>query len=114
MKGVYLLWYGYYQTIPKLHRYSLGIKIDDLFVEIMEGIAVASFLPRTEKQPWIRLVIRKVDTLKILILVLWETKSIDNNKFIMVSEKMDEIGKMLGGWNGQLLKQNSPTKAGEK
>jgi len=28
--------------------------------------------------------------------------------------KLDEAGKMLGGWNGQLAKQNSPAKAGEK
>jgi hypothetical protein len=27
---------------------------------------------------------------------------------------MNEIGKMLGGWFGQLTKQNSPAKAGEK
>jgi len=47
-------------------------------------------------------------------MVLWETKSIDNKKYIALSVKIDEIGKMLGGWNGQLSKQNSPTKAGEK
>ena len=28
--------------------------------------------------------------------------------------KLDEIGKNLGGWIGQLTKQNSPAKAGEK
>ncbi len=45
--------------------------------------------------------------------MLWETKSIDNKKYIALSVKIDEIGKMLGGWNGQLQKQNSPGK-GEK
>jgi hypothetical protein len=41
-------------------------------------------------------------------MVLWETKSIDNKKYIALSLQLDEIGKMLGGWNGQLSKQNSP------
>jgi len=41
--------------------------------------------------------------------MLWETKSLDNNKYLIISEKIDEIGRMLGGWNGQLIKQNSST-----
>jgi len=102
-----VLWYGFYQTIPKTHRYSLGGKIDALFVEIMEAIASATFLSKTEKQPWVRLSIRKLDTLKVLLLVLWETKSLDIKKYAVLSLPLEEIGKMLGGWNGQLTKQNS-------
>jgi hypothetical protein len=108
--GAYLLWYSYYQILPKTHRYSLGRKVDALFSEIIEGIASAGFLPREEKQPYVRLAIRKVDTLKIFLMILWETKSLDNNKYIALSVKVDEIGKMLGGWYGQLRKQNSPNK----
>ncbi|MBI2099360.1 four helix bundle protein [Candidatus Uhrbacteria bacterium] len=114
IKDAYLLWYGYYQTIPKTHRHSLGRRVDAFFVEIMEAIATASFLAREEKQPYVRLAIRKVDTLKLFLMMLWETKSLDNKKYISFSIKIDEIGKMLGGWNGQLGKQNSPAKTGEK
>lgn len=115
MKEVYLLWYGYYQALPKAHRHSLGQKIDTLFVEIIEAIAVASFLSREEKHPWVRLAVRKMDTLKILLMVLWETKSLDSKQYIALSVKLDETGRMLGGWSGQLAKQNSPnTKSGEK
>ena len=76
---------------------------------MIETIAIASFLTKTEKLPYVRIAIRKVDTLKILLMVLWETKSIDNKKYLALSVKVEEIGKMLGGWNGQLQKQNSPT-----
>lgn len=71
---------------------------------------MATFLPKEEKLPWIRLAIRKLDTLKIMFLVLWETKSIDNKKYIALSTQLEEIGKMLGGWQGQIAKQNSPAK----
>lgn len=77
-------------------------------MEIIEALATASFLAREEKLPYVRMSIRKVDTLKVFLIMLWETKSIDNKKYITLSEKIDEIGKMLGGWNGQLQKQNSP------
>jgi len=115
VKNAYILWFGYYQALPKLHRHTLGQRIDTLFIEIIESIATATFLARHDKQPYVRLAIRKTDALKILLMILWETKSLDNKKYIALSEKMDEIGRMLGGWNGQLTKQNSPdTKSGEK
>lgn len=113
-KDAYLLWYEFYQTIPKTHRHSLGQKIDILFTEIIEAIATASFLAREEKLPFVRLAIKKTDTLKVFLMILWETKSLDDKKYISLSLKIDEIGKMLGGWSGQLIKQNSPVKAGEK
>jgi hypothetical protein len=73
-------------------------------VEIIEAIAIASFLSKAEKTPYVRIAIRKVDTLKVLLMVLWETKSLDNKKYLALSLKLDEVGKMLGGWNGQLAK----------
>jgi hypothetical protein len=115
LKTAYILWHGYHQALPKDQRYSLGQRIDCLFIETIESIAIAAFLSQTEKAPYVRLAIRKVDTLKILLMVLWETKSIDDKKYIALSEQLNEVGKMLGGWIGQLQKQNSPDKkSGEK
>ena len=107
-KSAYVLWYGYFQILPKTHRHSLGIRVDALFIEIIEMLAIASFLVREEKIPYVRMAIRKTDTLKILLMVLWETKSLDDKKYIALSVKINEIGRMLGGWNGQLTRQNSP------
>lgn len=42
------------------------------------------------------------------MMVLWETKSIDDKKYILLSMQLDELGKMLGGWISHLQKQNSP------
>ncbi len=111
LKDAYILWYSYYQILPKAHRHTLGQRVDSLFIEAIEAISIAGFLTREEKQPYVRLAIRKADTLKILLMVLWETKSLDNKKYIALSVKMEEIGRMLGGWSGQLAKQNTPAKA---
>jgi hypothetical protein len=111
IKDAYLLWHGYYLELLKIHRHSFGYRIDTLFVEIIESIAAASFLSPHEKHPYVRLAIKKLDALKILLMVLWETKSLDNKKYIALSVKLEEIGKNLGGWNGQLIKQNSPESA---
>lgn len=107
VKSIYLFWYSVYHTIPKTHRYTLAIKIDNLFIEIIEMISSASFVKKDDKIPYLRTAIRKLDTLKILLLVLWETRSIDTKKYELLSLPIDEIGRMLGGWLGQIEK-NSP------
>ncbi len=47
-------------------------------------------------------------------MILWESKSLDTKKYVALSEVMDEVGKMLGGWNGQLMKNSTPPERGEK
>lgn len=112
IKQAYLLWHTYHAELPKLHRYSLGARIDTLFIEIIEAVSAAAFLSREEKPPYVRLATRKVDTLKLLCMILWETRSLDAKKYIALSEILDEVGKMLGGWNGQLVKNSTPRDAG--
>lgn len=74
----------------------------------MEAIAVAAFLTPDEKQPYLKFAIKKTDLLKIFLLLLWETKSLDDKKYITLSEKTSELGRMLGGWVGKLeSKENS-------
>jgi len=108
LKDAYIFWYQNYLILPKPHKYSLGEKIDKLFVEAMEAIVTASFLTQKEKLPYVRLATRKIDTLKIFLIILWETKSFDNKKYIALSLKLGEVGRNLGGWCGQIIKQNSP------
>jgi hypothetical protein len=114
LKTAYVLWYGYYQNLPKTHRHTLGERVDRIWIEIIEAVSAASFMPRDQKLPYVNLAVRKLDALKVLLMVLWETKSLDTAKYAALSMPVNEIGKMLGGWNGQLIKQNSPDRAGEK
>jgi len=81
-----------------------------LFIETIEAIATAGFLQKEEKIPWVRLATRKIDTTKILLAVLWETKSIDDKKYITLSEKLDECGRDMGGWYGQLTRTEQEKK----
>lgn len=84
-----------------------------MFIELIEMSASASFVQKQDKLPYLRTAIRKLDTLKILLLVLWETRSVDTKKYELLSVPLEEVGRMLGGWLGQAEKQNSPIQ-GEK
>ena len=113
LKAAYILWSAYYKIFEKTRRYTLGAKIDGLFIDLIEAMAAGSFLPKSDKEPYIRTAIRKLDTLKILLLIAWETNALDAKKYGALSKVLDDIGKQLGGWYGQ-LKRNSPARAGEK
>jgi hypothetical protein len=107
-RTVYLFWYGIFHVVPKPHRYTLAPKIDSMFIELIEMIASASFVKKQDKIIYLRTAIRKLDTLKILLNILWDSRSLDTKKYELLSVPLDEIGKMLGGWLGQVEKQNSP------
>ncbi len=108
VKDAYALWHGCHATLPKTHRHSLGLRIDTIFIEVIEAISAAQFLQRHEKLPFVRFAIKKTDTLKVLLLILWECKSLDNRRYLELSARIEEFGKMLGGWNGQLVKKKLP------
>lgn len=107
-KRAYCLWSDYHASLPKLKRYTLGERIDNLFVDVIEAMASVSFLPRGDKEPYVRLAIRKLDTLKVFLMIAWESKALDTKKYGALSEILDEIGKQLGGWYGQLKRNAAP------
>ncbi len=110
IKVVYKLWHEYIISFPKISRYTLGATIDKYFLDTIENILIASFLQIENKQPFVKKSIISLDCLKFFLLISWEIGSLDTKKYMALSEPLHEIGKMLGGWNGQLTKQNSPKK----
>ena len=82
----------------------MGAKIDSLFTETLELIYTAGHLPRENKLPYIQKAIGKLDLLKFFLQISWEVKALDNRKYITISEPLNEVGRMLGGWYKQLVK----------
>lgn len=108
LKEAYLLWHTFLPHLPRLTRYTLGVKIDALFIEVIEISLTAQYTKREEKFAFLNTLSKKFDNLKFFITLLWEAKGIDANKFSQISQKMVDIGKMLGGWIIQLKKDTLP------
>ena len=100
---IYKLWHEFVPHVPKTARYTLGSKIDALFVETIEQIFIAGYLPRDKKLPYIQNAIVKSNLVKFFLRVAWEIKALDTKKYALLSEYLDEIGRMLGGWNRQFM-----------
>jgi hypothetical protein len=83
--------------LPRLTRYTLGIKIDNLFTDCLELSLLSSYASKTEKFNSVQKLSIKFDALKFFLKVLWDLKAIDNKKYIALSSPLSEIGKMIGG-----------------
>lgn len=62
-----------------------------------------------EKLPYLQKAIKRLDVLKFFFQVAWEIKFLDNKKYIAMSEHLNEIGRMLGGWV-RGIQSKTPTK----
>lgn len=100
----YKIWQQFLIKFTKLTKYNLGSEIDSLFLEVIKLLFRASYLNKDQKLPILQVAIEKLDLLKFFMQVAWEMKSFDNQKYILISTHLNEIGKMLGGWKNHLLK----------
>lgn len=62
-------------------------------------------MKKEQKLPYILKAIQVLDTAKVLLHVAHSIKAFDTKQYGALSEKLHEIGKMLGGWHNQIVKQ---------
>jgi len=102
-KEAYRLWHSSIVNLKRVDRYTIGAKIDDTFLSLLEFIFRGCFaFDKFEKISIISQAIAKSDLLKFLLQISWENKIINNKiygEFILL---LDEIGRMLGGWKKSL------------
>jgi hypothetical protein len=97
-KVAYNFWFQVTASIPKAHRYALAGKVENYFLEMLECIFTALYLPVEQKVKRIEMAISKLDGVKFFVQLCWENKCVSNKHYTELSEKLNEVGKMLGGW----------------
>jgi len=97
-KAAYSLWFQTLADFPKIHRYSLGGGIEGCFLSLLENIFITAYLSGERKATQLSLAIVKLDDLKFFLQLAWENKCLSNIRYSALSEKLDEVGRMLGGW----------------
>lgn len=103
----YKLWHNYLTHLPKLTKYSLGVRVDNLFADCLELSLYAGYADKKEKLIVIKKLSVKFDALKFFLKLLWEIKALDNKQFAGISAPITEVGKMIGGWL-KLFKTETP------
>ena len=101
--SAYAYWNNIVRHIPNSRRYSLGIRIDCLFSDIIELVSMAQF-STVERTEILTKAIAKNDCLKSMLYVLFELKGIEEKDFMELAQKAEEVGRILYGWKNQPIK----------
>ena len=105
---LHLSWYIRSQKIPKKDRFTIGQKIESMLLEILVLIVTAYHAKDLDYK---RQSLMKANTLleciKITIRLAKDVKALEQKWYIDYESRIQEIGKMLGGWISSLNKTNS-------
>ena len=84
--------------ISKSQRYTIGARIENKFLDLLELSYIAYFTEKDRKLLKISECQLSLDTIKFLVHVAWEAKILSHKHYGELLAKLDEIGKMFGGW----------------
>src|SRR3989344_9481279 len=93
IKEGYLLWMSIVPHMAKGARYTIGERIENKFLDLLELSYNAYFTEKEKKLEKIAACILIADGLKFLVSVAWEGKVISDKHCEGVAVKLDEIGK---------------------
>ena len=94
----YKLYYQFIDHLPQKTRTVLGKKIEDLILKLLQFISKARFVHGQEKLNLLNKMSDDLDFLKTLFRLAFEIKAIDQEKYFLFEEKLQEMGWMLGSW----------------
>ncbi len=107
MLRVYKSWYGIRDHLPKKSRYTLGDKIDGRFIQILELLNVASYQAPADKLSTLNKAVSTMDLLKFLLRIAWEVGAMDDKKYTVLSEELNEVARQIGGWKKGIASKTS-------
>ena len=96
--------------MPRIGRYTTGARIENHFLDLLELIYQAYYVNLKNKSEIIIRAISKNDIIKYLLQIAYENKLIKEKEYLELSQKLQEVGKILGGWKkGIEAKIKTPT-----
>jgi len=84
--------------MPRVGRYTTGTRIENHFLDLLELIYKAYYASIENKNIIIIESINKNDIIKYLLQIAFENKLIKEKQYLELSQKLNEVGKILGGW----------------
>lgn len=98
----YKHWHAHLTKLPRVTRFTIGVKIDARATECIEMLLRAGFAPRGEKPALLKGASVTLDTVKFFLQLPWEMKILDHATYTAMALELQEIGKMVGKWMQQL------------
>lgn len=103
----FMLWaVGAVEKAPRALRYSLGERVVEASLDVVEGVVDAAY--SKERTQTLRRVQLRIERLRFLIRALTDLKAIGLNQYEYAARQLDEIGRLVGGWRKADHAKTSP------
>lgn len=86
---------GHTSKFPKSHRFSIAVRLENIFLEFIEHLVVANH--RKTKLPLLQNADEALIKTRLLVRLSHEQKFINTNSYEFAASGLDELGRMLGG-----------------
>lgn len=96
--GFFKLFHKVLVKFPKCDKHSLGIEIEKHILTVIKQLMDCSVSSPVVKKEILPKISINIDLTKLLIRLCYDIKAIDLKTYIRLQEKLQTIGRMLGGW----------------
>jgi hypothetical protein len=97
--------YRIVRQFRKEYKYTLGAELQQIIWQILDEVIRANSLLDTEKKEGIEKISQLFDKFKIRFRFAFELGLVNAHKFGVAQKEIEEIGKMIGGWQKWAEKQ---------
>ncbi len=94
----FLTVYSCSKYFPKKDRYTLGQKIEQMTLELLELLFTANTVTGQERLAVQKQIDLKLKILKTMVRLCFDVQAMDQKRYLHLEGLLQEIGRMLGGW----------------
>ena len=94
-------------SIPKSQRFTFGQRLDNLTLDSVMLVVKAIYSGSSGKKQCLKDLNLLLEQLRVLWRLVHDRRWISNQQLLFVNGKVDEIGRMAGGWLKQQEERNA-------
>lgn len=91
--------------LPKSARFTFGQRLDNLTLDALMLVTRTVFSPRAQKAALLRELNLLLEQLRVLWRLVQERHWISQQQLLFANARLDEIGRMIGGWLNSLARE---------
>ena len=84
--------------MEKRRRYSIGLSLENSILDCMESLVMAKNATKTLKAGYLIKACSKLEVSNLKLRLTLELALVSETKIFQLQTKLDEVGRMLGGW----------------
>ena len=91
-------------SLPRSHRFTFGERVDRLTLDCLELVIEAIYATREQKAAPLRQLNLNLEKLRVFWRLICDRGWISQQQLLFANGRLDEMGRMVGGWLKQLEK----------